>query len=202
MPNQAEPAAYVNPFDAVRGDTWTETTEEHYYEALEAVPPIYFRGGFAMGEAHSGGGTIYYAFSVVDGRYFARLLSLAEAPAAVAALRATIRKPLCKLDVSAVTKLAEKAAGGDADLRGAAHIPYLTWRKCVDDTLVKLLAHSGERLASSVDAEDIGRRASLYHQTGERVADAAAMLAIFESVKAQAPRSPREIATSFTEVRR
>ena len=39
------------------GPVWAEITEAAYWEALEALPPIYFPGGFAVSEAMTDGPT-------------------------------------------------------------------------------------------------------------------------------------------------
>lgn len=73
--------------------TWFETTEERSMEALEAVPPRYFRGGFCMGEpaAHDERGVpIYAAFIKLAGRHFVREVAFDQIPAAVAELTATL----------------------------------------------------------------------------------------------------------------
>lgn len=59
-----------------RRDTWREVTEEHYYYALEVLPPMdWTRGSFLIREAHShepDGVGVYAAFVRIGNRYFAR----------------------------------------------------------------------------------------------------------------------------------
>lgn len=55
--------------------TWFEITEEQSMEFLEAVPPIYFSGGFFVGEAaaHDARGVAVHAAIVSrNGRHFMR----------------------------------------------------------------------------------------------------------------------------------
>lgn len=65
-------------------------TEEHYWYALEVLPPIYGRGCFAMGEAadHTPTGeTVYYCFRAKGNQFTAFYGTLPEAEAAFAEAR-------------------------------------------------------------------------------------------------------------------
>jgi hypothetical protein len=67
-----------NDFDEGK-DTWREVTKEHYWYALEVLPPIHqTRQGFLMGEPwkHKYGEAVYLAFANLDDRYFARYCTL------------------------------------------------------------------------------------------------------------------------------
>lgn len=69
---------------------WVETDSEGYYYALGALPPVYFDGGFYMGEPYDhdrNGIPIYYAFAEWQDRYFIRLLPEGKGPDAVKALK-------------------------------------------------------------------------------------------------------------------
>jgi hypothetical protein len=79
--------------DAYRAGSsdWFETTEERADDALGAVPPIYFRGGFFMGEpaAHDDRGkTVYAAFVKIGARYFCREVAVDLIAPALDELRA------------------------------------------------------------------------------------------------------------------
>lgn len=53
-----------------------ECTEDLYYEALGAVPPIYLPNGtWQMGEPYSG--SLYYTFYSKDGKYYSCLCNAA-----------------------------------------------------------------------------------------------------------------------------
>lgn len=68
--------------DADKGG-FVRCTEEDYYEALNVLPPIYFRGGFAMSEPYDGFGklTRFYCFWKVGNNFWCSLCTLAEARA-------------------------------------------------------------------------------------------------------------------------
>lgn len=78
------------PFAAVASNpgAWCEITEAHADEMLSVMPPIYFSGGFAVGEAmrsDSAGRNTYLAIVNKGARYFARELARADmAPEAMA----------------------------------------------------------------------------------------------------------------------
>lgn len=61
---------------------WVETTEEMYWEMLEAVPPKRQNARkFLVGEAHhdnAQGEAVYACFKEHDGRFFARYATIAE----------------------------------------------------------------------------------------------------------------------------
>lgn len=60
----------------------TLVSEETYYHFLEAVPPVYFNGGFACGEAYSHnslGVPVYYCFTSRDGKEYGILSTIGEA---------------------------------------------------------------------------------------------------------------------------
>ena len=69
---------------------WLEVTEEDRMNALEALPPVYFPGGFCMGEpaAHDERDMpIFTAYVKVRGRCFCRDLAIDKAEAAARELR-------------------------------------------------------------------------------------------------------------------
>lgn len=87
------------PFPAVTedrwagGSAWFETTEQHLMDALCALPPVYFPGGFFMGEpaAHDERGvTIYSAWVRIGERCFVREFPQDRHAAALAELRAAL----------------------------------------------------------------------------------------------------------------
>jgi hypothetical protein len=69
---------------------FVEITEEQMWTALEVLPPIYFRGGFAVSEpqCHDRTNTPVYACVVTKGkRYFLRYGTVKEAEAFADELR-------------------------------------------------------------------------------------------------------------------
>jgi len=85
----------VWPFDKLRHPCaeWAEIAEEHYWHALEVLPPLYFRGGFAIGEAanHTADDVpVHCCIVTVRGRYFARELPMDIAAREAEALRASL----------------------------------------------------------------------------------------------------------------
>lgn len=56
-------------------DQWRETTEEQFYECLETLPPVNWKGGaFQIGEAftHTATDVIYTGLVQIGQRYFGR----------------------------------------------------------------------------------------------------------------------------------
>lgn len=59
--------------------TWFETTEERWWHLLEVLPPVYFAGGFCMGEpadSDARGVAVHAAVLRIRGRFFVRELPL------------------------------------------------------------------------------------------------------------------------------
>jgi hypothetical protein len=76
--------------------TWFESTQEHYWDGLEVLPPRYFRGGFFVGEASDGderGVTVYAGWVMLGdertgpARYFVREFPEDKVAEALAELR-------------------------------------------------------------------------------------------------------------------
>lgn len=77
MPKPIKPLGDAWPWPAASDDreSWHETNEERWWYALEVLPPIYFEGGFFMGEPaiHDRRGVpVHAAFVKMAGRYFVR----------------------------------------------------------------------------------------------------------------------------------
>ena len=82
----------ANPWKAAASDpeSWHATTFDRAEELLNVMPPIYFPGGFAVGEAirhDSEGRAVYLAVAMTPGCTWVRELAIKDAPAAVVALR-------------------------------------------------------------------------------------------------------------------
>jgi hypothetical protein len=76
-----------------RPDAWVELTKEQFDYCLGVLPPIYFRGGFAISEAsrHTAEGVpVYCCVVTIRGRRLARELTIAEAEATVPWMRAAL----------------------------------------------------------------------------------------------------------------
>ena len=74
-------------------DAWIGLTDEQAHYALEVLPPIYFRGGFAVSEAayHTASGEPAYWCVVKAGdRFYGRDLPISQAPAEAATLRQAV----------------------------------------------------------------------------------------------------------------
>lgn len=72
---------------------WFITTEERAMDALGALPPIYFRGGFFMGEASAHderGHPVYTAFVKIGDVYYCRDVAIDLVLQAVAQLRVAL----------------------------------------------------------------------------------------------------------------
>jgi hypothetical protein len=78
------PLVWKPLWDAMRStpDAWIPTTEEMYWDMLEALPPLRMRGGaFLMSEAdHSdeSGHPVYACFLKHQGHYLARYMNCLE----------------------------------------------------------------------------------------------------------------------------
>jgi hypothetical protein len=69
---------------------WVEVSEERWEYCLNVLPPIYFRGGFAVSEAswHTAGNVpVYLCLVTVKGTRYAQELTIAEAVKEAAAIR-------------------------------------------------------------------------------------------------------------------
>lgn len=70
--------------------TWFRTSEANYWQALDAVPPKYFPGGFFMGEASAHddrGVAVYAAFVEYANGYYCREVARDKIVAAMSELR-------------------------------------------------------------------------------------------------------------------
>lgn len=81
------------PFDLGKKhpDAWIEMSEEHATYSLEVLPPIYFRGGFAVSEPawhNEHDEPVYWCVVKAGSKHYGRHLTVREAPAAALALKA------------------------------------------------------------------------------------------------------------------
>lgn len=86
--------AYVRVRDA-HGRQWTEVSEDVYQSSLDVLPPIYFPGGFFVGEAANSderGVPTYHAFVKRGGRFFLRECAVDKHAEALAELADELRR--------------------------------------------------------------------------------------------------------------